>query len=161
MDQLVHNRLDDLCRLCEKHHVHQLDLFGSAAEDRFHSEKSGLDFLVEFKKLPPAKLADTYFALLNDLRDLYGRPIDLVMASAVRNRYFLEQLQATKVPLYALASPLRVRPAPVGRAKKEAARTSRAQLDTLAARVKDVPPEHLNAALDETLKHMRPTYQAD
>ena len=104
MDQLVHNRLDDRRRLCEKHHVHQLDLFGSAAEDRFNSDKSDLDFLVEFKELPPAKLADTYFDLLNDLRDLYGRPIDLVMASAVRNRYFLEQLEATKVPLYALAS---------------------------------------------------------
>ena len=98
MDQLVHNRLDDLRRLCEKHHVHQLDLFGSAAEDRFNSEKSDLDFLVEFKKLPPAKLADTYFDLLNDLRDLYGRPIDLVMASAVRNRYFLEQPRGNEGP---------------------------------------------------------------
>ena len=53
-------------RLCEKHHVHQLDLFGSAAEDRFNSEKSDLDFLVEFEDLPPAKLADSYFYLLND-----------------------------------------------------------------------------------------------
>lgn len=60
--------------------------------------------MVEFKEPPPAKLADTYFDVLNDLRDLYGRPIDLVMASAVRNRYFLEQLEATKAPLYALAS---------------------------------------------------------
>ena len=144
----------------EKHHVQQLDLFGSAAEDRFNSEESDLDFLVEFKRLPPAKLADTYFALLNDLRELYGRPIDLVMASAVRNRYFLEQLQATKVPLYALARSLRVRPAPVGRAKKEAARVLKAQLDSLAARVKDVPPEHLDAALDEALKQVRPAYQS-
>ncbi len=77
MDQLVHNHLDDLRRLCESTMFHQLDLFGSAAEDRFNSEKSDLDFLVEFKELPPAKLADTYFDLLNDLRDLYDRLIDL------------------------------------------------------------------------------------
>ena len=104
MDQLIHKRLADLHRLCEKHHVHQLHLFGSAAEDRFNSEKSDLDFLVEFEEMPPPQLANAYFDLLNDLRGLYGYPVDLVMASAVRNRYFREQLEATKVPLYALAS---------------------------------------------------------
>ena len=54
----------------------------------------------------------------------------------------------------------RTRPAPVGRAKEEAARALKAQLDRLAERVKDVPPEHLDAALDEALKHARLSYQS-
>ena len=54
----------------------------------------------------------------------------------------------------------RARPAPKGRAKKEAARALKAQLDRLATGVKDVPPEHLDAALDEALKQVRPAYQS-
>ena len=54
----------------------------------------------------------------------------------------------------------RARPAPVGRAKKEAAHALKAQLDSLAELVKDVPPEHLDAALDEALKQARPAYQS-
>ena len=54
----------------------------------------------------------------------------------------------------------RARPAPIGRAKKEAARALKAQLDSLAACVKDVPAEHLDAALDEALKQVRPAYQS-
>lgn len=54
----------------------------------------------------------------------------------------------------------RARPAPVGRAKKEAARALKAQLDRMAERVKDVPPEELDAVLDEALKQVRPSYQS-
>ena len=54
----------------------------------------------------------------------------------------------------------RTRPAPAGRAKKEAVRALKAQLDRMAERVKDVPPEELDAVLDEALKHARPSYQS-
>ena len=30
----------------------------------------------------------------------FGREVDLVMESAIRNRYFREELNATKVPIY-------------------------------------------------------------
>ena len=101
MQRLVQERVDDIRRLCEKYRVRRLEIFGSGLEDRFDPEKSDLDFLVEFEELPRGKRADAYFDLMDELQNLFGRPVDLVMASAVRNRYFRQQLEATKVPLYA------------------------------------------------------------
>ncbi len=101
MDPIVQDRLEDVRRLCENRDVLFLDLIGSAAEDRFDLERSDLDFLVEFRQLPLGGRADAYFGLLNDFRDLFGREIDLVEDPAIRNRYFREYVNKTKVPLYA------------------------------------------------------------
>ena len=103
MTQLVEGRLAEVRRLCEQRHVRTLSLFGSTAEDQFDPENSDLDFLVEFKEPTPGRLSDAYFGLLEDLRNLFGCPVDLVMASAVRNRYFRQQVEATKLPLYGSA----------------------------------------------------------
>lgn len=53
----------------------------------------------------------------------------------------------------------RARAAPTGQRKREAARELKRQLDALAERVRNVPPEDVDAALDEALKHVRPTYR--
>ena len=44
--------------------VRKLELFGSAASDRFDPATSDLDFLVEFDVVPPAEHARCYFGLL-------------------------------------------------------------------------------------------------
>jgi hypothetical protein len=44
---------------------------------------------------------DRYLGLMVDLEDLLGRPVDLVSATSIRNPYFREELQRTRVPLYA------------------------------------------------------------
>jgi len=99
----VESRLSELTRLCEKHHVERLDLFGSAAADAFDPTRSDLDFLVDFQNPLPGRMSDAYFGLLDDLRSLFQRRVDLVMSSAVRNRYFRRQVEQTKVPVYASA----------------------------------------------------------
>ena len=104
MDRIVQDRLAEVRRLCESRDVLFLELIGSAAEDRFDLEHSDLDFLVEFRDLPFGQLSDAYFGLLNDFRDLFGREIDLVMDSAIKNRYFREYVDETKIPLYASTS---------------------------------------------------------
>ncbi len=102
MTDVVQSRLDDVRSLCAKHHVRRLDLFGSATGQNFDDE-SDLDFAVEFAPPPHVRLADAYFGLLEDLRSVFGRQVDLVMESAIRNRYFREELNATKVSLYGSA----------------------------------------------------------
>jgi predicted nucleotidyltransferase len=72
-----------LGELCRRFHVRRLELFGSAA--RGVGEPRDLDFLVEFEPLPPGQRAPAYFGLLRELEALFGRPVDLVMATAVRN----------------------------------------------------------------------------
>ena len=91
----------ELEKLCRQHHVRQLDLFGSAATGRDKPGQSDLDFLVEFESLPAGTYADTYFGLLESLEHLFGRPVDLVVASAIKNPYFRESVEKTKAPLYA------------------------------------------------------------
>jgi hypothetical protein len=78
--------------------VRRLELFGSAATE---CEAIGdLDFLVEFEKLNPSAYADAYFGLLEDLERLFGRPVDLVMTSAVTNPYFLADIARNRTVVY-------------------------------------------------------------
>jgi len=69
-------------RICRRFRVERLYLFGSAADGRFDSEHSDLDFLVA--------LADNYLGLAQALEELFGRPVDLVTERSIRNPYFRE-----------------------------------------------------------------------
>ena len=60
-----------------------------------------IDLLVEFLPMTPEEHADAYFGLLEDLQELFGRPVDLVMTRAVRNRFFLEHIASSRKLLYA------------------------------------------------------------
>ena len=101
MNQLVERKLDDLTRLCEKFRVKRLDLFGSAVSDEFDPETSDLDFLVFLQEMDFGEYADAYFGLLQGLHELFDRHIDLVMDSAIKNPYFRQELEKTRMLLYA------------------------------------------------------------
>lgn len=98
--QVAHSRAA-IEKLCRDHHVQRLELFGSAATGQDRPGKSDLDFLVEFDHLPAGGYADAYFGLLESLQRLFERPVDLVVASAIRNPYFRQAVERTKTLLYA------------------------------------------------------------
>ena len=93
---VVEERIADLERLCARFKVLRLDLIGSAATGAFDPQKSDLDFLVEFE---PA-VRGVYFDLLVELESLFGRHVDLVMESAIRNPYFRQSVEQTRIPIY-------------------------------------------------------------
>ena len=93
--------IEQLQILCRRFHVTRLELYGSAVEGRFDPHRSDLDFLVEFEDLEPVAYADAYFGLLEALQALFGRPVDLTVASAVTNPYFLRRIANSRVTLYA------------------------------------------------------------
>ena len=101
MHPFVQEKLPQIVALCRRYHVRRLDLFGSATGDRFDPGRSDVDFVLEY--LPEAKplYPDAYFGLKEDLEALLGRHVDLVMINAVRNPYFREELEETRVQLYA------------------------------------------------------------
>jgi putative addiction module CopG family antidote len=99
-ERVVGARRAELAALCRRYHVRRLDLFGSAAAGTDRPGESDLDFLVEFEPVPPASYADTYFGLMEALQELFGRPVDLVVSSAVRNPYFRASVERTRTPLY-------------------------------------------------------------
>ena len=78
----------------------RLDLFGSAVTSQYRPEESDLDFVVEFQPLPDGAYADTYFGLLEALERLFGKPVDLVVSSAIKNPYFRQSIEETKRPIY-------------------------------------------------------------
>jgi predicted nucleotidyltransferase len=91
----------EIGELCRRFGVRSLELFGSAARGNDQPGVSDLDFLVEFQPEPPGGYADAYFGLLEALQELFGRSVDLVVASAIRNPFFRESVERTKVLLYA------------------------------------------------------------
>lgn len=101
MIELIEQNRTRLFDLCRRYGVSRLDLFGSAASGRFNAASSDLDFLVEFNDLTVDDAADRYLGLLNDLEDLFGRPVDLVSTRAIRNPYFRQAVDRTRVTLYA------------------------------------------------------------
>jgi predicted nucleotidyltransferase len=101
MDAIVTQHSAELADLCRRYRVQRLELFGSAANDRFDPATSDLDFLVEFQPLAAGEHADAYFGLRESLEALFARPVDLVMTSAIRNRYFLEAIEPTRTLMFA------------------------------------------------------------
>lgn len=101
MDVTIEQHLNTLHHLCRRYHVAELYLFGSATTDRFQHGSSDLDFLVYFEPLSPYEHLDAYLGLAKELEALFEMPVDLIEEPAVRNPYFREELQETRVKLYA------------------------------------------------------------
>lgn len=92
--------LEEVARISRAHGVKRLRVFGSAVTDRFDPEQSDIDLLVEFATVSTDAF-DTYFALKEELEASFSRPVDLVMADALRNPHFRAAALATAEDLYA------------------------------------------------------------
>ncbi len=101
MNRLIEEKRQDLERVCRRHGVERIELFGSATGAGFDPAHSDLDFLVTFQELGPNQYADAYFGLLEDLQALFQRPVDLVVASAIKNPYFQQAVDSTRTLVYA------------------------------------------------------------
>ncbi len=101
MISLVADKQAEVLDLCRRFGVRRLDLFGSAAEGSFELDRSDLDFLVEFEAETPREHKERYFGLLFSLEGLFGRQIDLLEPSAVKNPYLWRAIQSSRELLYA------------------------------------------------------------
>lgn len=101
MNRLIEEKREEIERVCRRHGVRRIELFGSATGPDFDPEHSDLDFLVTFQELEFNQYADAYFGLLEDLQTLLQRPVDLVVASAIQNPYFLESVESSRTLVYA------------------------------------------------------------
>lgn len=97
----IEARRGEMESLCREFGVRRLDVFGSAAANMVLPATSDLDFLVEFESPGAPGYADRYFGLLEALGDLFGRRVDLVVESAMRNPYFRQSVERTRSQLYA------------------------------------------------------------
>lgn len=102
MCDVIQPYLEAIRALCREFGVTRLELFGSAATGEFDPERSDIDFIVEY---PPdyefGHWAARHVAFKERLEALLGRPVDLVMASAMRKPRFIESVNQTRRLLYA------------------------------------------------------------
>jgi hypothetical protein len=101
MIDLIDQHRAELQELCMEYHVKTLELFGSAADGTFDPVRSDLDFLLEFLPAAAGRPFHGYFDLKEELERLFGRKVDLVMPSAIRNPYFLKAVNKQRQVLYA------------------------------------------------------------
>ena len=87
--------------LCRRFHVRRLEVFGSALRDDFKPARSDVDFLVEFDTSPDVNAFEAYFDLRQQLCELLGLPVELVMPSAIRNPYVRAGIEAQRELVYA------------------------------------------------------------
>jgi predicted nucleotidyltransferase len=99
--EILQDKREAIAELCARHGVARLDVFGSALRDDYRPGESDVDLLVEFGPMDGYAKAVAYFDLLDDLRELLGTDVDLVMAGAVKNRYIAQDIERTRQLLYA------------------------------------------------------------
>lgn len=98
--QLINDNIQKLFALCRKHKVGKLYAFGSILTPRFNKD-SDVDILVNFNsEIDHNNYADNFIDLYNALKSLFGRDVDLVDETAVKNPYFKEELEETKYLIY-------------------------------------------------------------
>ncbi len=97
---LINDNIQRLIALCRKHKVNKLYAFGSILTPRFN-ENSDVDILVDFSsEVDYTTYAENFFDLYHSLKKLFGREVDLVDESEVKNPYFKEELEETKYLIY-------------------------------------------------------------
>ena len=98
----IADKLDEVRGLCEKHHVKRLTLFGSAVMGTFDPETSDVDFVVEFAwHADPLERGRRWLDLWDDLKALFGRDIDLLVDSTVKDPHIREVIERDHLDLYA------------------------------------------------------------
>ena len=101
MNSLIENKLPEIIALCKEHRVNSIAVFGSAAKNAMH-ENSDIDFLVQFsEEIDVMEYADNYFKLLEKLQKITGKRIDLVSRKSLKNPILIQEIEASKIDLYA------------------------------------------------------------
>ena len=85
--------------MCRQHHVHRLEVFGSAAQQDLDSCHD-VDLLVEFNEKAEPRRFDNYFDFLRSLETLFAKPVDLIEPEGLQNPFFMKQVNASRKTLY-------------------------------------------------------------
>ena len=102
LPEYLASKLPAIQELCHRYEVNYLYAFGSVLTDEFRDD-SDVDFLYDLDRaaLATGKYLHNLDGLIAGLLALFpGRKIDLVHYPSLRNPYFIEEVDETKVLLY-------------------------------------------------------------
>ncbi|MDR0789338.1 MAG: nucleotidyltransferase domain-containing protein [Bacteroidales bacterium] len=99
MNSLITSNLERIKQVCDSHFVDAMYVFGSSLTNKFNAQ-SDVDLLVSFKAMDYADYADNYFETAEQLEEIFERPVDLVTENSLKNPYFIQSINQSKVLLY-------------------------------------------------------------
>lgn len=88
-----------LTEFCRRWRVSELSIFGSALRGDFQPD-SDIDVLVSFEQGAPYGI-DEHVEMVEELRALFGRKVDLVTVSSLRNPFRRHEILSSREILYA------------------------------------------------------------
>lgn len=102
--KLIELNIGRIVELCKRYRVKTLAVFGSILTDRFN-DRSDVDMLVTFEAFDPDNPGDfdcvsNYFGLKGAFEKLFGREVDLIEEDALKNKYFIRNINRTKQIIY-------------------------------------------------------------
>lgn len=101
MNPIIEQHRKAITALCREYGVARLELFGSAAAEDFDPDRSDMDFLVEYPTdYDFGPWLSRFQELEASLAILLGSDVDLVMTSALRNRWFNREAAMTRTVTY-------------------------------------------------------------
>ncbi len=98
---LLSRNREAVSELCQSQRVRELELFGSAMTGNFDTERSDLDFLVEFQDPDRPGIADRFMGLAEGLERIFSRKVDLVTKRSLKNPVFVGAVNRSKQVVYA------------------------------------------------------------
>jgi uncharacterized protein len=98
--RIAEPQIEMIREICRSTRVKSLFAFGSVTREDF-GDSSDIDMVVDFEEQDPFLYTDLYFTLKSSLESILNRQIDLLEERAIRNHIFREQLDRTKVMIYA------------------------------------------------------------
>ena len=99
MNSILKNQLDTIRSLCERYRVKTLYVFGSVLTPNFDTH-SDIDLLIDFLDQDALQYTSNYFQFKFELEKLFNRKIDLLEERALKNPYFIENINQKKQLLY-------------------------------------------------------------
>ena len=101
MQPIISKNIPEIQSLCKTYKIKRLWAFGSVLRDDFHSA-SDIDLLYELDHadLVGREHLDHFFGFVDSIGLLLDRKIDMVWYPGIKNPYFKEEIDETKVLLY-------------------------------------------------------------
>jgi predicted nucleotidyltransferase len=96
---LIEKNIDRLKIICSAHNVDKMYLFGSALNSNFN-DNSDIDFLVKFKSFELSQYFDNYINLKENLKNLFGREVDLLEEQTLKNPILINSINKSKELIY-------------------------------------------------------------
>jgi len=95
----INKHIVQIRKLCELNGVKSLFAFGSVLKNELRPD-SDIDLVVDIDDQNPLSYSDKYFDLKFNLEKIFDRQIDLLELKSIRNRFFKNELDKTKLQIY-------------------------------------------------------------